>query len=147
VFRRILVGFDGSRDAREALRTGIAMASAAQGEVAVLIVASASHGETDEDRRAAFDAESAPLRSSAEHELQAAIRSAATGSVHAVAGDRPADVLSSYVDERGFDLLVVGRHGRERAAHRGLGRVARDLAERARCPVLLIGDGNPDGEG
>jgi nucleotide-binding universal stress UspA family protein len=146
VFRRILVGFDGSRDAREALRTGIAMASAAQGEAVVLIVVSVSHGETDEDRRAAFEAESAPLRASAEHELQAAIRSHAADSAHVVPGDRPADVLSSYVEERGFDLLVVGRHGRERAAHRGLGRVARDLAEKARYPLLLVGDGNSHGE-
>ena len=145
MFRRILVGFDGSRDAREALRTGIAMASAAKGEVAVLIVVSISHGETDEDRRAAFEAESAPLRASAELELQA-IRSDTTGSAHVVPGDRPADVLSSYVEERGFDLLVVGRHGRERAAHGGLGRVARDLAEKARYPLLLVGDGNPVGE-
>jgi nucleotide-binding universal stress UspA family protein len=144
VFRRILVGFDGSKNAHEALRTGIAMATAAEGEVAALIVVSASHGETEEDRRAAFDAETEPLRAAAERELGAVRRDEAASAVHVVAGDRPAGALSSYAEERGFDVLVVGRHGRERAAHGGLGRVARELAEKSRCPLLLVGDDDLD---
>ena len=144
VFRRILVGFDGSRCGREAIRTGIEAASAAQGEVTVLIVVSASHGETEEDRAAAFEAESATLQAAVEHELQVGIRGHTNSSVHVLAGDRPAEVLSSYAEERGFDLLVVGRHGRERAAHGGLGRTARELADKARCPLLLVGYRDPD---
>ena len=143
MFRRILVGFDGSRDAHHALRAGITLASAAQGEVVVVIVVSASHGETDEDRRHAFEAEAAPLRAAVEDELRRT--DAATG-VHVTAGDRPAQTLSAYAEERGFDLLVVGRHGRERASHGGLGRMARELAEKASCPLLLVGDGDPDGD-
>jgi nucleotide-binding universal stress UspA family protein len=145
VFRRILVGFDGSRGAREALRTGIAMASAAQGEVATLIVVSATHGETEDDRHAAFLAEAAPLRAAAEHELRGLVRKGAGDGIEVVPGDRPAVALSSYAEERGFDLIVVGRHGRQRATHGGLGRVATELAEKARCPLLLVGNGDLDG--
>lgn len=143
VFRRILVGFDGSQDARQALRAGVALASVAGGEVTVLVVVSGSHGETEEDRRAAFEAEAAPLRTAAERELAAAGPGATGTPVHVLTGDHPAVALSAYAEERGFDLLVVGRHGRERAAHRGPGRVARELAEKARCPLLLVGDGDP----
>ena len=146
MFRRILVGFDGSRDAREALRTGIAMASAAKGEVAVLIVVSASHGETDEDRRAAFEAESAPLRASAEHELQR--RSEATP---------PAPPTSSPVIVRPTCSLPTSRSGGSiswswaATAENAPPTAGSDESHgtsprRARCPLLLVGDGNPDGE-
>ena len=141
MFRRILVGFDGSRDARRALRTALAMASSVSGEATVLIAVSASHGETDEDRRAAFDAEAGPIQAMADQEVATA-RSHATCTIHVVAGDRPAQAMAAYVDEHGYDLLIVGRHGRERGAHGGLGRVARELAEKATYPLLLIGDGN-----
>jgi len=146
VFRRILVGFDGSRDAREALRAGRMLAALADGEVTVVIVVSASHGETDEDRRRAYEAEAAPLRAAAEHELHSTPGIDSAGQVHVATGDHPAEVLASYAEERGFDVLVVGRHGRERASHGGLGRMARELAEKALCPLLLVGDGSPDGD-
>jgi len=145
MFRRILVGFDGSRDARRALRTALGMAESVSGEATVLIAVSTSHGETDEDRRAAFDAEAGPIRAMAEHEVAAA-RSDATCSVHVVPGDRPAQTMAAYVDEHGYDLLIVGRHGRERATHGGLGRVARELTEKTACPLLLVGDGNTGAE-
>lgn len=144
VFRRILVGFDGSKDAHEALRIAIALRTVVEGELVALIVASASHGETDEDRRAAFDGAVEPLRAAAERELRTAMGTDAGRAVRVLTGDHPARALSSYAEERGFDLLVVGRHGRERAVHGGLGRVARELAEKSQCPLLLVGDGNLD---
>ncbi len=141
MFRRILVGFDGSRDARRALRAALGMAASVSGEATVLVAMSASHGETDEDRRAAFDAEAGPMRAMAEEEVAAA-RSDATCTIHVIAADRPAQAMAAYADEHGYDLLIVGRHGRERAIHAGLGRVARELTEKATCPLLLIGDGD-----
>jgi nucleotide-binding universal stress UspA family protein len=142
MFRKILVGFDGSRNARAALRIAVGMATSVSGEAVVAIVASASHGETEEDRQAAFEAEAGGIRAVADQEIAAA-RSAASCSIHIVPGDRPAAAMSAYVDQHGYDLLIVGRHGRERASHGGLGRVARELADNATCPLLLIGDGNP----
>jgi nucleotide-binding universal stress UspA family protein len=146
VFRRVLVGFDGSRHARQALRAAISLAAAAGGEVGVVIVVSASHGETDEDRQRAFEAEAAPLGAAAEAELSASHRPDTAITVHLAPGDRPAQALSNNAEERGFDLLVVGRHGRDVATHPGLGRAARELAEKTGCPLLLVGDGNPGGE-
>lgn len=143
VFRRVLVGFDGSTDAGEALRCAIAMASVAQGEVVVLVVVSGSRGETDEDRHAAFETEAGRLRAEAEHELRTWN---GDSRLHVVADDRPARALSSYAEEHGFDVIVIGRHGRDRAAHGGLGRVARELAEKSRSCVLLAGDGGPEAD-
>jgi nucleotide-binding universal stress UspA family protein len=140
MFRRILVGFDGSKGAHQALRAGITLAAAADGEVAVLIVLSTGHGESEEDRKASFDAEAEALRATAEHELLTR-RGEPRHFVHVIAGERPAAALALYAAEHGFDLLVVGRHGRDRAVRRGLGSVARALAETSPCPLLLVGDG------
>jgi nucleotide-binding universal stress UspA family protein len=142
MFRRILVGFDGSRPARVAIRSALAVAESSSGEVTVLITVPATHGETEEDRRAAFEADSSHIRAIADTEIAAA-RSAARCNVKAVAGDHPARVLADYVAEHGYDLLVVGRHGRERASHGGPGRVARQLVDNSPCPLLLVGDEGP----
>ena len=138
MFRRILVGVDGSPESEGALRAAIGMAVSVSGEVSVAIVASASHGETDEDRESAFDAEVAPIRASVDQLLAGSEQARCT--IHVIKGDRPAEALSAYVESHGYDLLVVGRHGRDHAAHGGLGRVAHELADKATCPLLLIGD-------
>ncbi len=142
MFRRILVGFDGSRDSRVALRVATGLATSISGEATVLITVPGTHGETDEDRRAAFEAEARAIRAIAEQELSAA-PSGVTCAVHVVPADHPAQTLADYLVEHGYDLLVVGRHGNERAGHGGLGRVARELADKATCPLLLIGDSDP----
>jgi nucleotide-binding universal stress UspA family protein len=43
-----------------------------------------------------------------------------------------------YVQEGGFDLLVVGSHGRTGVKHLVLGSVAEGLARAAPCPVLVV---------
>jgi nucleotide-binding universal stress UspA family protein len=146
MFRRVLVGFDGSRGAEAALRAGLSLASASDGEVTVVVVASASQGETAEDRRAAFADEVGPLVGAAEQQVAGLGHERPRAVVHAVVGDRPAEALSSYLLEHGFDLLVVGRHGRDHAARGGLGRVAKELADKGRCPLLLVGDGEAAGD-
>lgn len=139
MFKRILVGFDGTPSAREALRVALTLARMSGGEATALVVASATKGETPADGRAAFDAEVEPLRAAIQHELDAAARYGAQGRMHVAAGERPADVLSTHAREHGYDLVVVGRYGRDQAVHSGLGSVARQLVDKGECPVLLVG--------
>ena len=62
------------------------------------------------------------------------------GAVAAGPAGRPRSLLAQ-AERGGFDLLVVGRRGRDRLLHGGgLGRVAREVVEQARCPVLVVGD-------
>jgi nucleotide-binding universal stress UspA family protein len=146
MFRRILAGFDGSASALQAIRMAREMAVQASGEVSVLIVIPTAHGETEQDRIASFDADAGPLQSRAQLELAEMESKGITTSVHVVSGEHPGKMLSAYVSAHGYDLLVVGRHGRGRAMHGGLGRVALELADSAPCPVLLIGNGGIDVE-
>lgn len=144
MFRRILVGFDGSTSSLQALRVAIGMALQASGEASVLIVIPAAHGETEQDRIASFEADAQPLQTIVRQELAEAESKGLTTSVHAISSEHPAKALSSYASTHGYDLIAIGRHGRESAMHGGLGKVARELSDSAPCPLLLVGNGGPD---
>jgi nucleotide-binding universal stress UspA family protein len=144
VFRRVLVGFDGSVSSLQALRVAIGIAAQASGEATVLIVIPPTHGETEADRIASFDDDARPLQTMAQQELDTARDEDLTTSLHVVSAEHPARALASYADSHGYDLLVVGRHGRERAMHGGLGKVARELADASPCPLLLVGNGRTE---
>lgn len=137
MFRRILVGFDGSDGARRAARIAVALASDVAGEAKILVVIPPPASETDEDRRHAFDAEAGPLRRMVEQELTLTEHAHASTSIDVVSDARPAQFLERYALEHGYDLIVIGRHGREGGSHPGLGRVAHELAGRDSIPVLL----------
>ena len=138
MYRRVLIGFDGSPASKEALRAGAEIAAAMQGEATILIVASVGHGETEEDRQVAFEQEIAPLRALALEVLEILPKGLTDVSIKATSGDDPAAALSRYATEHAFDLLVVGRHGRDRASHAGLGRMTKRLAETTPIPLLLV---------
>jgi nucleotide-binding universal stress UspA family protein len=138
MYGRVLIGFDGSPASKEAVRAGIEVATATDGEATILIVASAEHGETKEDRRIAFEQTIVTLRASALEELDRLPKGRATAAIQVASGDDPAEVVAAYAREHAFDLLVVGRHGLDRASHAGLGRMTRRLAETAPIHLLLV---------
>ncbi len=142
MFKRILVGFDGSAPSVEALRTAVLLAGRLGGEVAVVEVV---------PRGGAPRADG-----SGEATIAEAARSGVRCSLEVVEGPRPSEVLASHLVEHGYDLLVVGRQGNgaEEAQHAGagtpqrgqrerpgrdLGSVARQLVEKATFPVLVVG--------
>lgn len=143
MFKRIAVGYDGSACADEAVRTALNLISGPGAHLSVVAVVAPTRGETDEDRQAAFDAEAHHIRRAAEAHRRGAESQGVAYHIEVTAGSKPADALMSMVAERGFDLLVVGRHGRERAGHAGMGWNAHQLVSDAACPVLVAGDGQP----
>lgn len=48
------------------------------------------------------------------------------------------DSLMSEIKASGYDLLIVGSHGRKGVAHFFLGSVAEKLVRNAPCPVLVV---------
>jgi nucleotide-binding universal stress UspA family protein len=140
-FRRVLVGFDGSPDAAEALGVATAVAARDGGHVAALcVVPQALHAEGEDQ-----DTQTAGLRRQAEAIFGELARSQRPDipirmSVHLVYADHdsPGKVVTAYAEEHGFDMLVLGRHGDGARRKTRLGRVADRAAQECSVPVLLL---------
>ncbi|HEY1763023.1 MAG TPA: universal stress protein [Acidimicrobiales bacterium] len=138
VFRRLLVGFDGSSEARYALRIARSLASDLGGEVHVLtVVTPRAHAETDEERLAMFEEERIRLTETLSTVQPVNGRDGPPIS-HVIYHDDPAEALAAFALEHGFDLVVVGTHGRDQIMHRGVGRSLEALIRSHNCPVLVV---------
>lgn len=51
---------------------------------------------------------------------------------------RPAHAIVEHAKEGGFDLIVMGTHGRTGLSHVVMGSVAERIVRRAPCPVLTM---------
>ena len=140
-FRRVLVGFDGSPDAAEALGVATAVAGRDGGHVVALcVMPRALPVEGD-----GHDGQSNGLREQAEAlfaelaQVQRQDKPVRT-SVVVVFADRedPGHVVTAYAEDHGFDILVLGRHGDGARRKTRLGRVADRAAHSCSVPVLLL---------
>ncbi len=137
VFRRILVGFDGSKDAQGALRAAMALGAEIGGDVRVLLVVRPpAHAETPEELASAEAAE----RDNLSRGLLAFddTTSGPAIDIKVVFRDDPARALAEHAEEHGFDLVVVGCHGRDHVMHRRLGTSVEALLRSHPCPVLVV---------
>jgi len=56
----------------------------------------------------------------------------------------PADTITNFAADNGFDLIVMGTHGRTGLGHLFMGSVAERVVRTAPCPVLAVR--NPEHE-
>jgi nucleotide-binding universal stress UspA family protein len=56
----------------------------------------------------------------------------------AVITGRPAEAIVEHAEAGGFDLIVMGTHGRTGLAHVMMGSVAERVVRKAPCPVLTV---------
>jgi nucleotide-binding universal stress UspA family protein len=137
-FRRVLVGWDASADAVEALCAAAAIVRGDAGHVVALTVVPAAPGAEAADEQ---ESERATIRRQAEERFERMRGSAAAGvrmSLHIVEDQQVGRAVCGYAAEHGFDLLVLGRHGDGGALHPRLGRVAEAAARGSAVPVLLL---------
>jgi nucleotide-binding universal stress UspA family protein len=81
------------------------------------------------------------LIANAEGQLATLKQSAAAlglGAETAVITGRPADAIVRHAKEGGFDLIVMGTHGRIGLSHAVMGSVAERVVRTAPCPVLTV---------
>jgi nucleotide-binding universal stress UspA family protein len=127
----VLVGWDASADAAEALSAAAAIVSGGTGHVVALTVV------PDEQL-----SERAAARRRVEERFERVRGSAAAGvrmSLQIVEDRQVGRAVCAYAAEHGFDLLVLGRHGDGGALRSRLGRVAETAARDSEIPVLLLG--------
>lgn len=57
---------------------------------------------------------------------------------HVLKPGLPADSIASYVTQQGFDVMIMGTHGRRGISHVLLGSIAGAMLRHAPCPVLTV---------
>jgi nucleotide-binding universal stress UspA family protein len=136
MYDHIVIAVDGSDAATRAARHGLALAHRFDATVEVLHVV-----EERALRLARSDDETDRLRAQGEAILDevAALSADHDQSVDPVLREgKPVAEIAAFVDERGADLLVVGRQGATGLGERLLGGVAEGLLGRSAVPVFVV---------
>jgi nucleotide-binding universal stress UspA family protein len=136
----VLVGWDGSGDAAEALRIAASVVSGDGGRVIALAVLPELPRLEAADEEAA---EHAAIKHQVEAGFQRAWQQApatvgARASLELLESDKAGHTVCAYAEEHGFDLLVLGRHGTGGLLRPRLGHVAQTAARDSAIPVLLV---------
>jgi nucleotide-binding universal stress UspA family protein len=136
--RRLLVCFDGSPESEEAIELALDLGKVLNAELTIFsVLADLSHLETTEAKereehiaRELFDSHLEGVRRRGERDGLRIYEASVSG------GD-PAEVITGYAAEHGFDLVIIGAHGRDRLTHSGLGHVLERLLREPECPILV----------
>ena len=136
----ILVAFDDSAHARQALQQAAALAGASEGKLTLLTVVHqprafasvyAAPMPTDEELLAEAEAELARAVQSVPGNLS--VRSLA------IVGN-PADEIVRQAEQGKYDLIVMGTRGHGEALSLALGSVSHAVLQHASVPVLVVRD-------
>lgn len=138
--RHVLAGFDGSDESKHAIDLAVDICKGLGAQLTLVsVLPDTAHLETTEARQAAEHAARAEIDAYFEtwRRRFTGTDTAIDGLIVLVGGD-PADRLNEYSSEHGFDLVVVGSHGRDQVTHGGAARVLSALLRAPRCPVLVV---------
>jgi nucleotide-binding universal stress UspA family protein len=138
VFRRILVGFDGSPQSRKALTTALTLAQRLKSEVeALIVVRPPEFAELEGEIQAAMKEADGPLTEAVAWAKAEAGRLGFPLHVHKQLG-HPAETIVRVAEEKKFDLIVLGRRGRTAVARWMLGSISERVLGYAHCPVMVV---------
>jgi len=132
----IVLGYDESPGAREALRTAIELARKFD-EVLVLVYGVAPPGGVGEEFRTHQDALTEIGRTAVEHAVEEAA-SAGVRTVVELIGDRPAQALIAAADKHDAQVIVVGTYGESPLRGAMLGSTPHKLLHLSSRPVLCV---------
>ena len=137
MYRKILVGYDGSVAGRKAFDTALELAAKDGAELYVLSIARPPEVGDDVETEAVIE-NSRQYHRRMLAELKAAVASKGVKVHYEVAVGHPAEQLIYDADRHGVDLIVVGDRGRSKFARLLLGSTSKQVAEHADRPVLLV---------
>jgi nucleotide-binding universal stress UspA family protein len=137
VYRKILVGYDGSAAGRKAFDTALELAAKHGAELHVLSVARPSEVGDDVESEAVIE-HSRQYHRRLLAELRTSVKTKGVKAHYEVAVGHPAEQIIYHADQRGADLIVVGGRGRSKFARLLLGSVSKQVTEHAGRPVLVV---------
>ena len=137
MYRKILVGYDGSAGGRKAFDTALELAAKDGAELYVLSVARPPEVGDDVETEAVIE-NSRQYHRRMLAELKAAVAAKGVKVHYGVGVGHPAEQLIYDADRHGVDLIVVGDRGRSKFARLLLGSTSKQVAEHAGRPVLVV---------
>jgi nucleotide-binding universal stress UspA family protein len=140
--RRVVVGLDGSANARAALDYAVALAKPVDAEVVAIYALMPLEYVYPPHPLALpvqFDEQALQtMQGQLEDDWCRPLRDAGVRYRARVVTGRPSSVLDEVAGEEGADLIVVGRRGRSAARELLAGSVSHELSHRSEIPVLIV---------
>jgi nucleotide-binding universal stress UspA family protein len=137
VYRRILVGYDGSEAGTKAFHAALELAAKDAAELHVLSVARPPEVGDDVETEAVIE-NSRRYHRALLAELRAAVAKTGVKAHYEVAVGHPAEQIMYHADQHGVDLIVVGDRGRSKFARLLLGSVSKQVVQYAGRAVLVV---------
>lgn len=139
MYRRLMVGFDGSEASRRALAEALNLAREAGAEVTVLYVQERVPRYSDDpsevtEEHEAIEHHATQLKGEAE---RIAAGAGVSARVRIATGNAPR-LLCDVARQEGADLLIIGHKGRSGLWGAVLGGTADKVVDHAPCSVLVV---------
>jgi nucleotide-binding universal stress UspA family protein len=137
MYRKILIGYDGSAAGRKAFDTALELAVKHGAELYVLSVARTLDVPDDVETEAVIE-NSRNYHERLLDELRPLAAAKGVKAHFAVCVGHPAEQIIFDADRHDVDLIVVGDRGRSRFARLLLGSVSKQVVQYAARPVLVV---------
>jgi len=137
MYRKILVGYDGSEAGAKAFNTALELAAKYGAELHVLSVARPPDIGDDVETEAVVENSREYHRKLLEPLKPTVAKARVNGRFEVVTG-HPAEQIIYYADRNGADLIVMGDRGRSKFARLLLGSVSKQVVEHADRPVMVV---------
>jgi nucleotide-binding universal stress UspA family protein len=137
MYRKILVGYDGSASGRKAFDTAVELAAKHEAELYVLSVARPPEVGDDVETEAVIE-NSRNYHRRLLAELKSPAEAKGVKTHFEVAVGHPAEQIIYDADRHGVDLIIVGDRGRSKFARFLLGSVSKQVVQYAGHPVMVV---------
>lgn len=137
MYRKILVGYDGSAAGRKAFDAALELAAKDGAELYVLSVARPPEVGDDVETEAVIE-NSRRYHRRILAELKSSVSAKGVKTRFEVAVGHPAEQIIYDADRHGVDLIVVGDRGRSKFARLLLGSVSKQVVQYAARPVMVV---------
>ncbi len=140
-YKKILVGYDGSQNAKRALDRAVALASGTGAALRVVVAVSTIlpvYGTSAPYYPADYAEEVTKEGKKSLDEAIAKAKQSAQKASGAVMDGHPAQMILESADKEGCDLIVMGRRGISGVERFLLGSVSSSVVNHSKCDVLVV---------